>query len=35
MTATPHDSTVTLVNTRRNIVYELRRMAETDDGSDE
>ena len=35
ITATPHDSTVTLVNTRRNIVYELRRMAETDDGSDE
>ena len=35
LTATLHDSTVTLVNTRRNIVYELRRMAETDDGSDE
>ena len=35
MTATPHDSTVTLVNTRRNIVYELRRMVETDDGNDE
>ena len=35
ITATPYDSTVTLVNTRRNIVYELRRMADTDDGSDE
>ena len=35
MTATPHDSTVTLINARRNIVYELRRMAETEDGSEE
>ena len=35
MTATPHDSTVTLVNVRRNIVYELRRMAETEDSSEE
>ena len=35
MTATPHDSTVTLVNARRNIVYELRRMAETEDSSEE